>query len=95
QSFPHGYGEENDFCFRVSDAGFDLAVLTNTYIYHAKSKSYASDERVRLMNEGMKALVRKYSVHRIQRSVLTMQNHPKLKAVRLLAQKLYDRCGNK
>ena len=91
QSFPHGYGEENDFCFRVSDAGFDLAVLTSTYIYHAKSKSYASDERVRLMDEGMKALVRKYSVHRIQRSVSTMQNHPKLEAVRVLAQKLYNR----
>ncbi|WP_242281368.1 rhamnan synthesis F family protein [Pantoea deleyi] len=90
QSFPHGYGEENDFCFRVADAGFDLAVLTNTYIYHAKSKSYASDERVRLMDEGMKALVRKYSVHRIQRSVSTMQNHPKLETARTLAQKLYD-----
>ncbi|WP_059109776.1 MULTISPECIES: rhamnan synthesis F family protein [Pantoea] len=90
QSFPHGYGEENDFCFRVADAGFDLAVLTNTYIYHAKSKSYASDERVRLMDDGMKALVRKYSVQRIQRSVSTMQHQPKLEVARALAQNLYD-----
>ncbi|MEN4644415.1 rhamnan synthesis F family protein [Pantoea agglomerans] len=95
QSFPNGYGEENDFCFRVADAGFDLAVLTNTYIYHAKSKSYASDERVRLMDKGMKALIRKYSVQRIQRSVSTMQNHPKLEVARALAQKLYDHYGNR
>jgi GT2 family glycosyltransferase len=90
ESFPHGYGEENDFCFRVTDAGFDLAVLTNTYIYHAKSKSYASDERVLLMDAGMKALVRKYTTKRIERSVSTMQIHPKLEKVRIEAQKLYD-----
>lgn len=94
-SFPHGYGEENDFCFRVSDAGFDLGVLTSTYIYHAKSKSYANDERVRLMDEGMKALVSKYSVQRIQRSVSTMENNPKLEFARGLAQKLYDRYSTK
>ncbi|ORM57384.1 hypothetical protein PRCB_06880 [Pantoea rodasii] len=93
ESFPHGYGEENDFCFRVADAGLDLAVLTNTYIYHAKSKSYASDERVRLMDEGMKALIHKYSVERIQRSVATMQIQPKLEAARIKAQNLYQRYG--
>lgn len=95
ENFPHGYGEENDFCFRAADAGFDLAVLTNTYIYHAKSKSYASDERVRLMDAGMKALVRKYSVKRIERSVSTMQIQPKLEKARIDAQKLYDEYAKK
>lgn len=90
ESFPHGYGEENDFCFRVSDAGFDLAVLTNTYIYHAKSKSYASDERTRLMDAGMQALIRKYSRQRIERSVATMNAQPKLELAREQAQTLYD-----
>ena len=90
ESFPHGYGEENDFCFRVADAGFDLAILTNTYIYHAKSKSYKSEERTKLMDEGMKALIRKYTTQRIQRSVSTMDIQPKLEEAREQAQKLYD-----
>ena len=91
ESFPHGYGEENDFCFRAADAGFDLAVLTNTYIYHAKSKSYSDHERTRLMTQGMDALIRKHSLQRIERSLATMNAQPALKEARELAQKFYGK----
>lgn len=30
-SFPNGYGEENDYCFRAADAGFSLVIATHTY----------------------------------------------------------------
>ena len=48
-NFPRGYGEENDYCFRATDAGFGLVVATHTYIFHAKSKSYAAHKRIPLM----------------------------------------------
>ena len=82
ENFPRGYGEENDFCFRAADAGFDLGVLTNTYVYHAKSKSYRHDERARLMSNGAKALIRKATKSRIERAVETMQKNPALEAAR-------------
>ena len=41
--FPRGYGEEVDWCFRAVDAGVELAVALDTYVYHAKSRSYTAD----------------------------------------------------
>lgn len=45
-NFEKYYGEENDFCLRAKDAGFLAAVATDTFIYHAKSKSIAEEERI-------------------------------------------------
>lgn len=92
-NFPNGYGEENDFCFRVSDAGYDLGVLTNTFVYHAKSKSYSDDERVRLMKDGSAALAQKHTVARVSRAVATMVAQPQLVEARRLARRLYLRDG--
>ncbi|WP_294532349.1 rhamnan synthesis F family protein [uncultured Rhodoblastus sp.] len=88
--FPRGYGEENDFCFRAADAGFDLAVLASTYIFHAKSKSYGDQERTELMHEGMRVLVRKYGKPRISRSVATMNAQPGLERARNLVAPLFE-----
>ena len=76
ESFPLGYGEENDFCFRAADAGFDLGILTSTYVFHAKSKSYGETERRGLMDDGMAALIRKVTRPRITRAVETMGKQP-------------------
>ena len=89
-SFPDGYGEENDFCFRAVDAGFDLGIATNTYIFHAKSKSYSSSERQKLMTAGMQALIRKANRGRVARSVETMKQNPYLEAVRRLSLSLFE-----
>ncbi len=82
ENFPLGYGEENDFCFRAADAGFDLGVLTSTYVFHSKSKSYGVQERERLMGEAMAALTRKADAARIARAVDMMQMQPALIAAR-------------
>lgn len=83
-NFPRGYGEENDYCFRAEDAGFILSIATDVFVFHAKSKSYKSDERESFMNDGMNALIRKYSVRRIENAVSTMRSHPYLERMRLL-----------
>lgn len=88
-AFPRGYGEENDYCFRAANAGFGLMIATNTYVYHAKSKSYIGPERVALMNAGMRSLVTLHSQHRVTRAVKTMEVNPYLIRMRNAADQLY------
>lgn len=89
ESFPSGYGEENDYCFRAIDAGFGIVIATDTYIFHSKSKSYASEKRIQLMKSGSETLVRLHGKSRIHRSILTMQHNPLLERMREAAGKLY------
>lgn len=89
-SFPRGYGEENDYCFRAADAGFGMALATHTYIYHAKSKSFISNERQKLMDDGMSALKRKHGQRRIDHAVKSMQQNAVLVALREKFNQLYN-----
>ena len=82
ESFPRGYGEENDYCFRATDAGFGLMLAIDTYVFHAKSKSYGSATRNKLSEEGGAAFARKYPLHRIQGAVASMRANPLLETVR-------------
>jgi GT2 family glycosyltransferase len=82
KGFPLGYGEENDYCFRAADAGFALAVAIDTYVFHAKSKSFAADERIPLMKNGMETLVEKHSKRRIANAVRFMKMNPILQRMR-------------
>jgi GT2 family glycosyltransferase len=75
-NFPRGYGEENDYCFRATDAGFGLVIATHTYVFHAKSKSYTSTERVALMKAASQAFERLHGRARIQRAVKSMEDNP-------------------
>ncbi len=54
ENFPIGYGEENDYCIRAANAGFDMAVADDVYVWHSKSKSFGDDQRVELSNNGKK-----------------------------------------
>ena len=60
QAFPQGYGEENDFCIRAGQAGFELAVVDDLFVYHAKSKSFGSDCREDLSKTGNNVLKKRY-----------------------------------
>ena len=59
-AFPTGYGEENDFCIRAQDAGFGLAYADDTYVFHAKSKSFGNDRRRELSRAGNEAIRAKH-----------------------------------
>jgi len=61
ENFPVGYGEENDFCIRAADAGFELAIADDAYVFHAKSKSFGHDKRKELSRQGSDALKRKHT----------------------------------
>ncbi len=89
KDFPYGYGEENDYCIRATNAGFRLAIATNTYIFHAKSKSYVSDKRIELMDNGNRRLQELHTKERVHRAVTSMQQNPTLQKMRDKAAKLY------
>ena len=65
-AFPRGYGEENDFCVRASNAGFVHLIEDATYIYHRRSASFGAEKekliaasrlRLREMHPGYKPAV--------------------------------------
>ncbi len=90
EHFPNGYGEENDYCFRATDAGFSLVVATHTFVYHAKSKSYGP-ERLKLAQAGTAKLRELHGRPRIDRAVRSMRENPVLDTFRGKAAALYTR----
>jgi len=81
-SYPEGYNEENDLCFRAADAGFDLAIATHTYVYHYKSKSYTSKTRLILNAESKITFEKKYGIDRINRATQSLSAHPLINKIR-------------
>ena len=78
ENFPKGYGEESDYCLRAVDAGFALAIDLTSYVYHEKSKSYTSKERIKYMNNGWDALLAKHSRRRVTAAIKHLQEQPLL-----------------
>jgi len=64
--FPTGYGEEDDFSIRAHNAGFKSAIVDDTYVFHAKSKSYTHEVRKVLTKGGRKSLDSKHGPERIK-----------------------------
>jgi GT2 family glycosyltransferase/glycosyltransferase involved in cell wall biosynthesis len=83
EHFPLGYGEENDLCVRARDAGFELVVADDVYVFHAKSKSYGSARRDELARAGAAALKRKHGAERIESLELEMRSLEALRAMRV------------
>lgn len=61
ENFPIGYGEENDFCIRAAEAGFELAIADDVYVFHTKSKSFGHDRRKELSKQGSEKLRAKHT----------------------------------
>lgn len=87
ESFPSGYGEENDFCLRAGKAGFKLVVNDSVYIFHAKSKSFGHKKRLQLSEEGGKKLLEKYGKEAIDNAVKSLRDNIYLKEIR---EKIFD-----
>lgn len=65
ETFPTGYGEENDYCLRVADAGFTLAIADDSYVFHAKSKSFGHAKRKEYSKNGSIALKAKHGKEKV------------------------------
>lgn len=65
-TFPRGYGEENDFCMRASHLGWEHIIDDATLVFHAQTASFSSDESRKLSEQGWVNVNRKhpdYAVH--------------------------------
>lgn len=82
EAFPEGYGEENDYCLRAANVGFELAIADHAYIYHAKSKSYSHERRHVLRKPGGAALRQKHGAERISRGTDALRHEPTLQRMR-------------
>ena len=90
ESFPRGYGEENDYCLRARDAGFELAIADHCHVYHAKSKSFGSASRDKLARDGREALLGKYGPEVIEQGTEALRNSTELAEVRSRILSLVD-----
>ncbi len=82
ETFPRGYGEENDYCLRAADAGFEIAICDDAYVYHATSKSFGVKAREQLTREAHHAIRSKYSQERLNGIDHELRNHSAMDAVR-------------
>jgi GT2 family glycosyltransferase len=90
KNFKLFYGEENDYCFRALEAGFELAVATNTFVYHRKSRSIDEEKRVVHMAEAWKRLRELYGADRILAAYRQVEEHPLLDQVRKAAGRYFQ-----
>ena len=88
EKYASGYGEENDYCFRATDAGFGLVVATHTYVFHAKSKSYTEERRALLAKSASRTFRGTYGYARVKRAEEAMADNPILVDFRGRAGKL-------
>jgi GT2 family glycosyltransferase len=82
ESFPIGYGEEDDFCLRAADGGYICGIAIDTYVYHVKSASFTSERRKKLAEAGGIALREKHTAERVASAVQMLLNNPELRRVR-------------
>ncbi|MFT5467130.1 MAG: GT2 family glycosyltransferase [Verrucomicrobiales bacterium] len=82
ETFPRGYGEENDFCLRASAAGFNLAIADNTYVFHAKSKSFTHERRKVLSKNATRLLHEKHSQQLLDDACALLRDDPGLEKAR-------------
>lgn len=89
--FGLGYGEENDYCLRASEAGWELAIADDAYVYHAQSRSYSHDRRKDLSKRADLALAKKYDEQTIWRRVAICQTDAVLEGMRARNSALLER----
>ena len=85
ESFPRGYGEEDDFSIRAQDAGWTLRIADDCYIYHAKSKSFTAKGRTEITATTKTALQTKHGTNKIRTLLKQIQHNEPLLIARTLA----------
>jgi GT2 family glycosyltransferase len=82
-NFASGYAEESDLAIRVRDAGYELRVVDDAYVFHAKSRSYGGSEgRKRLSKPNYELLLRKHGEERVRSEVETLERQTALQPLR-------------
>ena len=59
EAFPRGYGEETDFCLRLSQSGLKSVIAPGVFVYHAEGSSFGA-ERGSLLDRAQLIIDRRY-----------------------------------
>lgn len=60
KTYGRGYGEENDFCCRASQAGYYHIAAVKSYVVHLESQSFGEQQRIALCQENHQKLLVRY-----------------------------------
>ena len=91
ESFPRGYGEENDYCIRTQDLGYSVGVACDAYVYHSLSRSFKHDSRKELQQHGRAALLEKHGADKLSRLLkLNGQASSDMQTIRKSVAQLYS-----
>ncbi|RKT44463.1 glycosyltransferase [Thiocapsa rosea] len=80
--FPVGYGEENDYCIRAAEAGFELRIADDVYVFHAESRSFGHERRQELSERGFHALEKKHGIEHFHSLVSLVKDTSAMDRVR-------------
>jgi GT2 family glycosyltransferase len=90
--FASGYCEENDFSYRAGQAGFELAVVDDCYVFHAKSRSYTAEARKPIAKRNYEIFLNKHGEEEIRALVARLEADTSLQPLRdTVAEALSDR----
>jgi GT2 family glycosyltransferase/SAM-dependent methyltransferase/glycosyltransferase involved in cell wall biosynthesis len=91
ENFGVGYGEENDYCLRAHQAGWQLALADDTYIFHAQSRSYNQERRQRLSERANTMLAQKYGQQIIDEGTTDNRENRILEGIRSHSRYIIER----
>ncbi len=80
--FGSGYCEENDFSIRARDAGLELALADDAYVFHAKSRSYSSAGRDKIATRNYDLFLEKHGADRVKALLGELDEIPELSSLR-------------
>lgn len=82
---PRGYGEENDFAFRMRSHNYTLWVSPTSYVYHFKSKSFKKEEYQMQVTETKRKMKERYGAQ-LAAAVAELRDNVALAKVRARVQ---------
>nr|WP_301287256.1 glycosyltransferase [Sphingobium sp. OAS761] len=87
ETFPRGYGEENDFCMRTIKAGWKNFISPHAYVFHQRTASFGS-EKDGLIKTAMEIVHQRHPDY--ARKVKAAFGSGRMKALRALSAKAYE-----
>ena len=59
-AFGQGYGEEVDFCMRLSKQGYRSVLSNRAYVFHMEAKSFTLEAKARMLKENDRIIKHRY-----------------------------------
>lgn len=85
--FGKGYGEENDWCQRITKKGYINTIAADLFVWHQHGGSFISEEKEKLIKEHLAVLQKRYPKYNYE--VSNIIKDETFKSLRFVAEILY------